>query len=136
MQLPLLLEGKKSGGQGATLEREAELVYQEDNPYQPPSSLPWRLLEAQHSRARSWHLSPQPGAGPAVAGCPTPSVPSQENVPPRVNQAQAQGPTLLLQLESLLCPQLPLLDLLLVSPPRKEARLRPAPVWQGQQCSH
>lgn len=49
----------------------------------------------------------------------------------RVSQGQTQGPTVLLQLESFLSPQLPLLDLLLVSPPRKQARLRPTPCVAG-----
>lgn len=100
-------------------------------------ALPWDLLEAQHSRARSWHLSWTAGCWVSFGRLSHILRPQPRKRATRVNQGQAQGPTLLLQLESLLSPQLPLLDLLLVKPSKETSQTQAHPLCgRGQQCSH
>lgn len=131
MQLPLILQGKKSGGQEATLKQEARTCVLGRQPLSatscPPSGSPGSSAQqGQELAPLSWTA----GAGSALAGFPTSSVPHQENMPPVSTKGRPRVPHLL-QLESLLSPQVPLLDLLPVSPQRKQARPGPPLVWQG-----
>lgn len=145
MQLPLTLQGRRK-----TEARKANAELGGENLHIRKTSIishfPWDLLDA------SWKLnSAGPGAGTSELDSRCGDNfgriyhllhPQPRKCATRVNQGQAQRPTLLLQLEPLLSPTTLSLESVpgkgsSASPQRKHARPRPTPLCgRGQQYSH